>query len=293
MNTSAPLISVIIPTYNRFIETSRAINSVFNQNYKNLEIIVVDDLSSNDSYQLLTEKYGSKVKFLQNKTNSGAATGRNYGVSEANGEFVAFLDSDDIWFSEKLGLQLSQHLEAEKTFNKVLTYSPAKLDYMVKGSFINPLRALGETEKIEEYIFISEQDVQTSGWFLRRSFFNEVKFTEFLRRHQDLDFLFRAQAIGCKFLMTSMPLYKRVAGNADQHVGTIRDDGITLKWMQSVKHLISPLAYHQFIYTKVYPMTLARSPVGAIKLIISAMLDKQPFLGKLKYIFEYWIFNKK
>ncbi|MGX8882598.1 glycosyltransferase family 2 protein [Methylovorus sp. SPW-M1] len=282
------LVSVIIPTYNRYDSTCRAVKSVLNQTYKNIEIIVVDDRSKDDSYERLGhffKDYNQQVILIQNPENSGAATGRNNGVKLAKGEFVAFLDSDDEWFPKKLEVQLQKHLEREVSNQPIISYATAKLEYPINGHKQNPVRNLKSGEKLEEYIFLDNQDVQTSGWLMRKELFNRIKFTDKLPRHQDLDFVFRAQAQGVSFYLPVLdPLYARGHGDKNQHVGIIKDDGFTLKWLKSVELLILPRAYHYFIMDNIFPLVLNRSVKGAFILLFEAAISGQFFLGKFKYL---------
>ena len=100
------LVSVVIPTYNRSELVLKAIDSVLNQTYKSVEIIVVDDCSTDDTILVLS-KYGENIRLVKNEVNSYVGFARNVGVSMARGEYVAFLDSDDIWLPQKLELQMS------------------------------------------------------------------------------------------------------------------------------------------------------------------------------------------
>ena len=106
---NTPLITVIIPAYNRFEEVQRAINSVIKQSYKNIEIIVVDD-GSTQPLNSLENKYNDLI-VIRHPTNLGAAIARNTGINAAKGSFVAFLDSDDTWYEDKLTNQLQFMLE--------------------------------------------------------------------------------------------------------------------------------------------------------------------------------------
>jgi teichuronic acid biosynthesis glycosyltransferase TuaG len=101
--------------YNSSLFIEEAIQSVLNQIYKSWELIIVDDASTDDSRQLI-EKYidlDSRIKLFINKENLGAAKSRNYALQEAQGRFIAFLDSDDIWFVTKLEEQISFMLKKE------------------------------------------------------------------------------------------------------------------------------------------------------------------------------------
>lgn len=101
-------VSIIIPTYNRANEVVRAIKSAQAQTYSNLEILVVDDFSSDDTAQQVTRlsQEDSRVKYIASDQNYGVAKARNIGLKAATGEYIAFLDSDDLWKPFKLALQV-------------------------------------------------------------------------------------------------------------------------------------------------------------------------------------------
>ena len=99
-----PKVSVIIPTYNREEFITETINSVLNQTYKDFEIIVVDDGSTDNTKQKL-ESFKLKIKLIEQK-NSERAIARNNGVRNSKGEYLAFLDSDDVWIKNKLEKQV-------------------------------------------------------------------------------------------------------------------------------------------------------------------------------------------
>ena len=102
------LVSVIIPTYNREILVKKALDSVLGQTYSNFEIIIINDGSTDNTVHVLNEykkRYPDKVIVI-NQGNSGQVVARNNGIQSCRGEFVAFLDSDDIWLEDKLEKQI-------------------------------------------------------------------------------------------------------------------------------------------------------------------------------------------
>ena len=106
------LVSVIIPTYNRAHLLNRAIKSVLDQSYRDLELIIVDD-GSTDSTKSLVDEFARKdnrVKYFY-IDNSGVSKARNYGIKNSKGELIAFLDSDDEWLSEKLKKQVDLYIK--------------------------------------------------------------------------------------------------------------------------------------------------------------------------------------
>lgn len=98
-------VSVIIPTYNSVRFVTEAIDSVLNQTFKDFEILVVDDGSKDETKEVLAEKYGDSIRYL-NKENGGVSSARNYGIEKAIGKYVAFLDADDVWMPKKLEKQV-------------------------------------------------------------------------------------------------------------------------------------------------------------------------------------------
>lgn len=104
---SAPLVSVIMPLYNCERYVREAVDSVLAQTYGNLELIVVDDCSSDASPQII-ELYGdSRIRLLRHEVNRGAAAARNTAIEHARGDYIAFLDSDDAWYPDKLEKQMA------------------------------------------------------------------------------------------------------------------------------------------------------------------------------------------
>lgn len=106
MNIKSKFVSVIIPNYNYGKFISASVESVLSQTYKNIEVIVVDDGSKDDSLEIL-KRFGNKIRVVQQK-NSGVSAARNHGVSLSNGDLIAFLDADDIWLPEKLERQIEK-----------------------------------------------------------------------------------------------------------------------------------------------------------------------------------------
>lgn len=104
LKAKVPLVSVVIPTYNMAEYINEAVDSVLNQTYKSIEVIVIDDGSKDNTKEVL-KRYDSAIKYIYQE-NKGASAARNTGVRISKGEFIAFLDADDIWLSGKLSEQM-------------------------------------------------------------------------------------------------------------------------------------------------------------------------------------------
>jgi glycosyltransferase involved in cell wall biosynthesis len=127
-----PLISVIIPTYNREHSTRGAIESVLAQSYKNLELLVVDDGSTDGTADMLKNIEDERFSLIS-IPNSGVSRARNLGVEKAVGELITFLDSDDEWHQGKLSTQLDFHLDHPE-----LKISQTQEIWIRNGRRVNP-----------------------------------------------------------------------------------------------------------------------------------------------------------
>ncbi|MCM1257605.1 MAG: glycosyltransferase [Roseburia sp.] len=113
------LVSVITPVYNAEKYIGKTIESILSQTYQDIELILVDDCSTDNSEKIIKKycKKNSNIVYFKQKTNRGAAVARNTALKIAKGRYVAFLDSDDIWYPEKTKKQLELMLEKESPFS--------------------------------------------------------------------------------------------------------------------------------------------------------------------------------
>lgn len=114
-----PLVSVVMPVYNAENYILESVRSVLNQTYQNYELIIVDDASTDHSLELVSSICGgnSHVKIVRLSENGGVSHARNTGIFEADGEYIAFIDSDDIWKSDKLKLQMKFMIDKSILFS--------------------------------------------------------------------------------------------------------------------------------------------------------------------------------
>lgn len=106
LKTNDPLISVVVTTYNRRELLKETIDSILNQTYKNIEVIIIDNFSEDGTREYIEELNDSRITYFRNANNGIIAVNRNFGIQKAKGTFIAFCDDDDIWLPRKLELQL-------------------------------------------------------------------------------------------------------------------------------------------------------------------------------------------
>jgi glycosyltransferase involved in cell wall biosynthesis len=119
--TANPTVSVILPTHNRAHLLDRAIRSALDQSYKDFELIVIDDGSTDETEQVVRGFGDDRIVYLHHEENRGAAAARNTGLRAARGEYVAFLDSDGEWLPHKLDRQMKVLAEASPAVGVVYT----------------------------------------------------------------------------------------------------------------------------------------------------------------------------
>lgn len=124
-------ISVVIPTYQRPQKVRRAVNSVLDQTLSDFEIIVVNDDPETRIHNALPDD--DRIRCIQHEQNRGAPVARNNGIKAANGEYVALLDDDDMWKSEKLAKQINKFNSLDNSFGLVYTGS----DHVYNGKLVN------------------------------------------------------------------------------------------------------------------------------------------------------------
>jgi glycosyltransferase involved in cell wall biosynthesis len=132
-----PLVTVYIPTYNRVDLLKRAVESVRQQTYQNLEIIIVDDCSTDNTHQYLEEasKQDSRIRYFIKEKNSGACVSRNIAIANAKGEFITGLDDDDYFSEKRIELFLNGYKKTKSKIQCSLYVEKCKNGDIIKTRF--------------------------------------------------------------------------------------------------------------------------------------------------------------
>ena len=205
----SPKVSVIVPTYNRADRLERALNSIVSQTYQDFELIVVDDGSTDKTYQLM--KSFPKAQYFYIKKNSGVSKARNVGLAFAKGELICFLDSDDLWKEKKIQIQ-SLWLENNK--DSQICYTDEI--WVRNGVRVNPMN---RHRKYSGDIFrhcLGLCIVSPSSVMIRAKLFDEIgNFDESLPACEDYDLWLRI-ASKYAFHFIEEPLIIKYGGHSDQ-----------------------------------------------------------------------------
>lgn len=193
-----PEVSVVIPVYNRAKALEEAVRSVSAQSFHDIEIVIVDDGSADETPSILAElaKEDSRIHLLRHDTNRGAGATRNTGISAAQGLWIALLDSDDLWRPEKLERQM------EKGGAGIVL-----CDAWFRSKGRDKLRALPANPDWGQLIVQGHGFNPGSALLARKSVFEAVgPFDESLKRLEDWDWFIRARDSGIAFDHVAQPL---------------------------------------------------------------------------------------
>jgi glycosyltransferase involved in cell wall biosynthesis len=195
-----PFFSVIVPVYNRSDTLAAALGSVFAQTDQDFEIIVVDDGSIDNPQAVVDAIADPRIRFLR-QANRGGGHARNVGIDLARGDFVAFLDSDDIF--------LPRHLESMRRLlagtEATVGYAPVLVDRGIGRTIVKPPRAIAPDEHMAVYLLCDRGFVPTITTVAPRTLAAQVRYNENLRSAEDTDFALRLYLAGCRFVMADVP----------------------------------------------------------------------------------------
>lgn len=206
--SSKPLVSIVIPTYNRATLIERAINSVLAQTLQDFEIIIVDDASQDDTEAVVKSLTDSRIKYLKHPTNLNGSAARNTGIKAARGEYLALLDSDDEW--------LPNHLAIKMNYLQNNTYRGIFGSYYIYYSDDLIRQVICQSPpkdcSLAEYILSGKGDTRTSTFVFETEAIKAIMFDENLDKHQDWDLAIRFARVykfGCETTSTVIAHYDR------------------------------------------------------------------------------------
>lgn len=289
-----PLVSVVIPTYNHAHFLGRALNSVLGQTHTNWEVILVDNHSQDNTDEVVQGFTDSRINLLKIHNNGVIAASRNMGIHVARGEWIAFLDSDDFWYPEKLATALKgikedgsidvcstdEIMVYEATGNgRLLQYGPYCSDFykrlLVAGNCLSPSASLVRRKFINENntLFREDRELVTA---------------------EDYDFWLLLARAGArfKFIHSVQGEYlihaTNNSGQAERHsqavINVIKDHVYRLQTFQSDKERLWREVHARLLLESVKKLIVNRQFVPGIHEFIHAF--RSSFSGSLGYIFS-------
>lgn len=254
MNENDDLVSVIIPTYNRAQYLKRALESVIKQTHKNLEIIIIDDNSTDDTYTLVNHfiENDNRIILLRNDKNQGYSFGRASGMEASKGAFIAFLDDDEEWVVNKIECQLK---EARKINTPALIICNG-YDYVRTEEFSMDLKMPdGFIRFRDNEIPLGRALPNPSHWFFSRAVFEATgNYDTSFRSWADSDYLLRIFLNKIPIYFFNQLLVKRYRIENEGHVSKVGEPWINSKEKFLKKHFNVIRRDHHFLFRFYYTL---------------------------------------
>lgn len=229
-------VTVIIPTYNRQALIFQALASVVQQSRHPLEVLVVDDCSTDGTVDAVrSASFPFPVEVISMETNGGPAAARNAGILRAQGRYIAFLDSDDVWLPEKLERQLAV-FETLPQRERTVLYSQVSLRRRHE-TLVRPVRAKKVGEPIADYVFANGGYLDQNTVMLPTALARDVLYKSDMRLHEDWDFYLRLEERGAEFVMVDGPLgitYDNSASGRASSAQPLRSLAFLEQWQSKI-----------------------------------------------------------
>lgn len=190
MGINNPKVSIILPTFNRKHLLARSINSVLSQTYKEFELIVINDGSTDETDELMRNYRDKRIRYIRHQKNMGGPVARNTGILKALGSYIAFQDDDDEWFPDKLKKQVTLLDLARQEVGVVYT-GFWRIEKNKKKTYIPSKYVTKKNGRVHEEL-LRGNFITTQSMLIRKECFKKAgMFDESLPRQQDWDLVLR------------------------------------------------------------------------------------------------------
>lgn len=256
-------ISVVIPVRNRPVEIAAAIDSVMAQTLLPIEVIVVDDGSTDDTVAQVRVRTGDPVpvRIEALPENRGGGHARNVGIDAARGDWIALLDSDDRWVPDKLARQVERVAGA----GSAVCFTNLAVNRH-DGTPPEPwnAKAFADGDDVEAFILAHNQAVQTSTLLLPTQLARTIRFDERLRRHQDLDFVLRIHHRGTPFRYIDAPLVTYSADPTANRISKRKNAAPSMTWLAIAREYTPRPLLARFYAREIFSMEYEDAPLRAL-----------------------------
>lgn len=289
-------VSAVIPTRNRPDLVCRAIRSVLAQTFLELEVVVVIDGPDTATENALAQFTDTRLRVISLPENVGGSEARNIGVRCSVGCWIAFLDDDDEWFSQKIEKQIAV---AKQQAGRHVVICTQFIDRMTNCDLIRPRRFLRPGQAISEFIWCEcsilggiEGFPQTSTWMISRELILEVPFTKGLRCLQDLDWLIRALSVkDARAVLISEPLALFHNEDTRARVAKNIDWRYSYSWGTANRAFFTPEAFSFFLIIYcVNPAARQNAPLRELFSILKECRQFGRLTAKVLFLFFLYVF---
>jgi glycosyltransferase involved in cell wall biosynthesis len=292
-------VSVVIPTRNRPELASKAVRSALVQTFTSLEVIVVVDGPDAVTVNELQQIEDPRLRVIVLPANLGPSGARNFGVKEAQGNWIAFLDDDDQWLPTKIARQLEV---AHQSSYPCPIVSCRFFAQTANGELIWPKRLPHPSEPVSEYLFVrnslflGETFIATPTIFTKKELLVNTPFQENLHRHEDFDWLIKVSLnpdVGIEFVPEPLVIFNAIYTEKRKSLSNINNWKYSLDWINSVRDLVTPKAYSGFVTTVVSSQAVTdRNYQVFIPLLWQAIRFGQPRTLDILLYLAMWLIPK-
>ena len=252
-----PLVSVVIITYNREALIRRSIESVLQQTYRNFELIIVDDGSTDHTRRIAISytKLYPKVFYVRHTCNKGISAARNTGISKARGEYIAFQDSDDEWLPEKLALQVKVFQKNSDLLGMV--YSDMwRITHHRQEPYYSPKINQGDRDLHKWALDLQVKNIGIGSTLIRKEVWNKTGlFDENLQCLEDMEFFIRlSKYYGFQHINQPLVKYYQSGDNLTDNLSLVIQslEYILQKHFSEIQRYISILSRHYLRIARYY-----------------------------------------
>lgn len=212
LNNQKPLVSVIMPVYNREDIVKKSVDSVLNQTYKNLELIIVDDGSTDNTIKIIDSINDERIRFIKHSKNQGVCISRNNGLELSKGEYIFYLDSDNTWKPEYIETMIGAYLELPDA------------DALYCGQYVadtdkSPIRMV-RFGLLNKSLFHNRNYIDLNCFTHKKEIFNKIGgFRESLKRLNDYEYIHSILDNGFKIYSIPVLLSNYYMHNSDNRIG--------------------------------------------------------------------------
>jgi glycosyltransferase involved in cell wall biosynthesis len=290
MSNLPSVISVVIPTLRRPRLVLQALASVFAQSYRELDVIVVVDGPDEETVAALRSVQDPRLRFFVQPASLTAAGARNYGVAQARGEWIAFLDDDDEWLPHKLERQM----KAARSADPVLITCMSRVITPL-ATYIWPREIFDNSRPLDEYLFdrhdmfAGSAFIQTSSYLMPRTLCERLPFRTHTP-HDDWDFLVRlTKELGVRIEMVPEALVNVHFEERRPSLSRADAWAVSLSWVDSLRPILTRRAYSGFCLTVVAPRAASEHAYAAfLPLLVKAFRYGRPRIRHVLVFLAFW-----
>lgn len=272
----SPKISIITPVFNRAHLIADTVATVQAQTCTDFEMIIVDDCSTDDIEAVVEDiaREDQRIRLVRRETNGGPSGARNTGVMDARGDYIAFLDSDDLWLPKKLEAQLLAASESDDSSNVFCVTQTRVVHGGGRADEIQPSRGVEAGERWANFLYVANQFAQCSSYFLSVELAKKISFDESLRQYEDHLYFLAAGGEGAIYTLVNEPL---VVWHNDDRPGRMgSSDSIERgkAFMATAGDLLNEAESIAFQLRCLGPTLAEKDRLGAMSLVAKAAFQK-------------------